>query len=95
LNDESGNEDIQRKVEKLTVYDVSKKHVLPTFTGKTEDQTEYNVCRKSDDEGANGHWQLEVCEYKVVPDVLETDGGTWELISKVQHRNHSLFVTPH
>jgi serine/threonine protein kinase len=24
----------------------------------------------------------------VVPDVLETDGGTWELVDKVQHRNH-------
>jgi serine/threonine protein kinase len=32
--------------------------------------------------------QLEDSGYEVVPDVLETDGGTWELIDKVQHRNH-------
>jgi serine/threonine protein kinase len=32
--------------------------------------------------------QLEDSGYEVVPDVLGTDGGTWELIDKVQHRNH-------
>jgi hypothetical protein len=29
--------------------------------------------------------QLEDSGYEVVPDVLEADGGTWELIDKVQH----------
>ena len=88
MNDESENEDTKRKVKILqdSIYEVRKKHMLPTFTGKTncgEDQTEPNVRWKSDDEGANG--QLEACGYNVVPDVLETDGGTWELISKVQY----------
>ncbi|KAF8468574.1 kinase-like domain-containing protein [Russula ochroleuca] len=57
---------------------------LPTFTGKTkreEDQIEPNVRRKGNDGGAIE--QLEACGYEVVPDVLETDDGTWELISKL------------
>jgi hypothetical protein len=88
LNDGSENEDTKRKVKNFasSVYETSIEHKLPTFTSKTkcgEDQTEPNVRRKGDDEGANG--QLEACGYKVVPDVLETDGGTWELISKVQY----------
>jgi hypothetical protein len=28
--------------------------------------------------------QLESCRYAVVADVWETDGGTWELLTKVQ-----------
>ena len=87
LDDES-EDDTEQRVKDLrsTVNAARKKHKLPTFTGKTkdgEDQTEPNVRRKGDDGGANE--QLEACGYEVVPDVLETDGGTWELISKVQH----------
>ena len=32
--------------------------------------------------------QLEDSGYEIVPDVLEMKGSTWELIDKVQHRNH-------
>lgn len=63
---------------------------LPTFTGKTnhttgrdkENQPGPSTRRK----GNAGHQvdQLESCGYEVVDDVLETDGGTWELLSKVQ-----------
>lgn len=28
--------------------------------------------------------QLKLCGYEVVPDILETKGGTWELLIKVQ-----------
>jgi len=88
LNDESENGDTNRKVEhlKASVHEARKVHKLPTFTGKTkreEDQIEPNVRRKGKDGGAIE--QLEACGYEVVPDVLETDDGTWELISKVQH----------
>ncbi|KAH9995504.1 kinase-like domain-containing protein [Russula vinacea] len=88
LNDESESGDTKRKVEELatSVSKVSKEHKLPTFTGKTkrgEDQAEPNVRRKANDGGANE--QLEACGYEVVPDVLETDGGAWELISKLPH----------
>jgi hypothetical protein len=98
LNDEGEDEDTERRVEGLrsTIDKASEKHELPTFTGKTkggEDQTEPNIRRKGDDGGANE--QLEACGYEVVPDVLETNGGTWELISKVQHWNYSSFVTSH
>ncbi|KAF8465806.1 kinase-like domain-containing protein [Russula ochroleuca] len=86
LNDESENGDTKRKVEhlKASVHEASKVHKLPTFTGKTkreEDQIEPNVRRKGNDGGAIE--QLEACGYEVVPDVLETDDGTWELISKL------------
>jgi hypothetical protein len=96
LNDESENEDTAREVKDLTasVTKVSKEHKLPTFTGKTErptnndggNRTGPNVRPKGDDGGANE--QLEACGYEVVPDVFETDGGTWELISKVQHQTY-------
>jgi hypothetical protein len=96
LNEESENEDTAREVKNLSasVTKASKENMLPTFTGKTErptnndggNRTGSNVCRKGDDGGAIE--QLESCGYEVVPDVLETDGGTWELISKVQHLNY-------
>ena len=64
---------------------------LPTFTGgKTnhstghdrENQPGPSESRKGND--ARQVDQLEACGYEVVEDVLETDGGTWELLSKVQ-----------
>ncbi|KAH9003162.1 hypothetical protein EDB86DRAFT_3100341 [Lactarius hatsudake] len=50
----------------------TKEHELPTFTDKTK-----HGC----DEGAAE--QLEAYGYEVVPDILETEGGTWELIDKL------------
>lgn len=44
-----------------------------------------SVRREGDDGGANE--QLEACGYEIVPDVLGTDGGTWELLTKVRNRN--------
>ncbi|KAF8480135.1 hypothetical protein DFH94DRAFT_692479 [Russula ochroleuca] len=74
---------------KASVNKLSKEHKLPMFTDKTKrpagndwgNRTGPNVRPKGDDGGANE--QLEACGYEVVPDVLETDGGTWELISKL------------
>ena len=93
MNDESENEDTAREVKNITagVNKVSREHMLPTFTSNTKCpasndggiQTGPNVRRKGNDGGAIE--QLEACGYEVVPDVLETDDGTWELISKVQH----------
>jgi hypothetical protein len=84
----SENGDTKRRVRNFaaSIHEISLEHDLPTFTSKTEDgedKTEPNVRRKGGDGGAIG--QLEACGYEVVPDVLETDGGTWELISKVQY----------
>ena len=49
---------------------------LPTFTTNND----------VDDEDAIE--QLEACRYELVTDVLETKGGTWELIDKVPHSFH-------
>ena len=32
--------------------------------------------------------QLEPCEYEMKPDVFKAESDTWELLSKVEHRNH-------
>jgi hypothetical protein len=92
LNDERENEDTAREVKNITagVNKVSREHMLPTFTSNTKCpasndggiQTGPNVRRKGDNGGPIE--QLEARGYEVVPDVLETDGGTCELISKVQ-----------
>jgi hypothetical protein len=59
----------------------SKKNKRPTDDGRNEGPSAYH--QKGDDGGVTE--QLETCGYEVVPDVLETDSGTWELISRVQH----------
>ena len=41
-------------------------------------------------EGSRNDEELEARGYKVVPDVFETDGGTWELVNKARDRNHFL-----
>jgi hypothetical protein len=93
LNDGSEN-DTEREVDELTdsVDKLGREHHLPTFTSK-------NTTRPTNDDGRNkgpsadrrkgndggATEQLETCGYEVVPDVLETDGGTWELMSRVQN----------
>ncbi|KAH9168836.1 hypothetical protein EDB89DRAFT_1559152 [Lactarius sanguifluus] len=74
LADESDNGDTGTKVKKLatSVEKFSKEHDLPTFTDKT---------KHGGDGGAAE--QLEAYGYEVVPDILETEGGTWELIDKL------------
>ncbi|KAH9041678.1 kinase-like domain-containing protein [Lactarius pseudohatsudake] len=61
------------------------------FTGKSSkskrtnddggNQPERNVRPKGGDGGADE--QLEAYGYQVVPDILETEGGTWELVDKL------------
>ncbi|KAH8990320.1 hypothetical protein EDB92DRAFT_1999275 [Lactarius akahatsu] len=55
-----------------SVEKFSKEHELPTFTDKA---------KHGGDGGAAE--QLEAYRYQVVPDILETEGGTWELIDKL------------
>ncbi|KAH8982669.1 kinase-like domain-containing protein [Lactarius deliciosus] len=91
LADESDNGNTGTKVKKLatTVEIFRKKYKLPTFTSKSkrtanddgENQPERNVRPKGGNGGADE--QLEAYGYQVVPDILETEGGTWELIDKL------------
>jgi hypothetical protein len=90
LYSESGDEATKAEVDKLmkTFNKIDPK--LPTFTGKSnqstghdgENQPGSSARRRGND--ARQVDQLEACGYEVVEDVLETDGGTWELLSKVQ-----------
>jgi serine/threonine protein kinase len=61
----------------------SKRSTTDTTGGDDQPSTKSKTGDTGDAAG-----QLEDSGYKVVPDVLETDGGTWELIDKAQHRNH-------
>ncbi|KAH9052905.1 kinase-like domain-containing protein [Lactarius deliciosus] len=91
LADESDSGDTGIKVKKLatSVEIFRNKHSLPAFTGKSkrtanddeEDQPKRRVRPKGGDEDAAE--QLEAYGYQVVPDILETEGGTWELIDKL------------
>ncbi|KAH9041661.1 kinase-like domain-containing protein [Lactarius pseudohatsudake] len=91
LADESDNGDTGTKVKKLAnaVDNFGNKHGLRAFTGKAkraanddgENQPERNIRQKGGDGGADE--QLEAYGYEVVPDILETEGGTWELIDKL------------
>ncbi|KAH9041687.1 kinase-like domain-containing protein [Lactarius pseudohatsudake] len=93
LADEIDDGDTGTKVKKLatSVENFRKKHKLQTFTSRSkrtanddgENQPERNVRPKGGDGGADE--QLEAYGYQVVPDILETEGGTWESIDKVQH----------
>ncbi|KAH9177384.1 kinase-like domain-containing protein [Lactarius sanguifluus] len=93
LADESDNGDTGTKVKKLatTVKNFGTEHRLQAFTSNSkrtgnddgENQPERNVRPKGGNGGADE--QLEAYGYQVVPDILETEGGTWELIDKVQH----------
>ena len=92
LYNESENEDTIKKVKNLvnTFDQLSKK--LPAFTSKTKrpassdgSQPGPSVRRKGNDAPTE---QLEAHGYEIEPDVFEAEGGTWELLPKVQHRNH-------
>jgi serine/threonine protein kinase len=74
LHAESGEGNTHSEVKKLAARFRHMK--LPTFP--TNHDGNY--------EGATA--QLASAGYEVVPDVIETKGGTWELIDKVQHMNH-------
>jgi serine/threonine protein kinase len=75
----------------LAVENIKVSHQLQGFSNRSKrpstdtggDDRPSNKSKTSD-----AAEQLEDSGYEVVPDVLETDGGTWELIDKVQHRNH-------
>ncbi|KAH9018442.1 hypothetical protein EDB84DRAFT_1566413 [Lactarius hengduanensis] len=87
------NEDTRRKVEEFAhhVYKLSRDHNLSRFIIKTQlpastgsdegNQPGSSVHQKGDTGDATG--QLEACGYVVVPDVIETDHGIWELLDKL------------
>jgi hypothetical protein len=88
--------DTKKQVHNLQLFVEKFSQNLSTFTNISEhsestyggDQSESNANRKGNDSGADE--QLEDYGYKIVPDILETDGGTWEVIDKVQNRDHCL-----
>jgi hypothetical protein len=95
LDTESGDERTKVEVQKIKAYvdQLGKKHGMETFASRkrrathdSDGENQHSAHRKRGDGGAVE--QLEGCGYEVVPDVFETDGGTWESITKVQHRNH-------
>ena len=98
MEDDGENGDTTEKVKELTtdLDQLGKDNNLSGFTGKTKTKRlPGNYGRNQPGTSVHGSGggggaaeQLETCGYEVVPDVFETDGGTWELISKVQHRNH-------
>ena len=67
---------------------------LPRFTGRTKHltrsdwETEPGTSQRARRSSNNDIQvdQLEACGYEVIPDVFEDDGGTWELLNKVQTR---------
>jgi hypothetical protein len=95
LNDESGND--TREVDKLmeSVNTLIREHQLPMFNTDKKNERTSTTSDDERNEGRSAHcWesndggvteQLETCGYKVVPDVFEAEGGTWELLFKVQH----------
>ncbi|KAH8980627.1 hypothetical protein EDB86DRAFT_3087731 [Lactarius hatsudake] len=93
LENESDSEsgDTESRVKELTegVDKLSQDRSMPKFTSETKctvsndkgNQPGPSVCPKGNASGANE--QLEASGYQVVPDVFETDGGTWELLVKL------------
>ncbi|KAH8998393.1 hypothetical protein EDB92DRAFT_1941237 [Lactarius akahatsu] len=73
LADESDSGDTGIKVKKLATS--------RTANDDEEDQPKRRVRPKGGDEDAAE--QLEAYGYQVVPDILETEGGTWELVDKL------------
>ncbi|KAH9176205.1 kinase-like domain-containing protein [Lactarius sanguifluus] len=79
----------KRSIEKLVV-DLGKirKDGLPTFTSRIRDRASHSGGNKAGPSGNRGGGggaseQLEDRGYEVIPDIIETDGGTWELIDKL------------
>ncbi|KAF8256526.1 kinase-like domain-containing protein, partial [Lactarius quietus] len=85
LDTEDENEDIEKWVRELKVkFDCfSKEHKMSMFTGsKTTGRATTGI--ECDSGGAmEQEEQLEARGYIVVPDVFETDGGTWKSLTKL------------
>lgn len=94
LHADEDEEDTRGQVNKFTdiVIQISTKNhlltILSDYTSKHPASNDWG-----DQSGSNGSMtgndgadeQLKDSGYEVVPDDLETDGGTWRLIDKVQH----------
>jgi hypothetical protein len=88
VNQYSCSNNLQQFTNKSDYSTKTSEHSTQDSTSNySEDQSESNASLKGNDASADE--QLEDYGYKVVPDILETDGGTWEVIDKVQHTNHS------
>ena len=91
LNNESES-DTKTEVKELmeSIDELNTEHRFPAFTSE---KTKHTTNDDGKNEGPSTRRQkgndegdidlLDTCGYEVVPD--ETDGGTWELIDKVQH----------
>ena len=96
MEDDGENGDTIGKVKELTadLDQLGKDSNLSGFTDKTKRLSgnyggnQPGTSVHGGGSGGDAAEQLEACGYEVVPDVFETHGGTWEVIFKVQHRNH-------
>jgi hypothetical protein len=98
LDTESGDERTKVEVQKIKAYvdQLGKKHGMETFASRkrrathdSDGENQHSAHRKRGDGGAVE--QLEGCGYEVVPDVFETDGGTWESITKLPPHIYTVF----
>ncbi|KAH9176203.1 hypothetical protein EDB89DRAFT_2066023 [Lactarius sanguifluus] len=94
LDVETEDEGTKKSVRELAVdlRKLRKDGKLPTFTGKTKNRRSHdggNQAGPSTHGGGGGGSgsgateELGAQGYQVVPDIIETDGGTWELIEKL------------
>ncbi|KAH9052028.1 hypothetical protein EDB83DRAFT_2521895 [Lactarius deliciosus] len=88
LDAEPEDEGTKQSIHNLTVDlgRLGEDDKLPTFNGKTKDCTSHyggDHAGPSTHSGGGGTEQLKAHGYEIVPDVIETDGGTWELIDKL------------
>jgi serine/threonine protein kinase len=95
LDDESGDGGTREEVQNIKEYvnQLGNDHGMESFASRkcrathdSDGENQHSAHQKRGNGGAVE--QLEGCGYEVVPDVFETDGGTWESITKVQLRNH-------
>ncbi|KAH8993175.1 kinase-like domain-containing protein [Lactarius akahatsu] len=57
---------------------------LPTFTGKSKNRRSHDGENQAGPSAHGGATEeLNAHGYQVVPDIIETDGGTWELVEKL------------
>ena len=85
-------EDTKEEVNKLRLAVKKNSRDLPMFTDGSKrsaiDTGGYQPSHRTGNAAIDAVERLEGSVYDVVPDDHETDGSTWELYEKVQHRNY-------
>ncbi|KAH9052031.1 hypothetical protein EDB83DRAFT_2521899 [Lactarius deliciosus] len=87
---ETEDDGTKRGIRDLTVdlRKLRKDGKLPTFTGKAKNRRPHDGENQAGPSthgggGSGATEELEAHGYQVVPDIIETDGGTWEVIEKL------------